>query len=348
MSAAATYVFRPCKSKELTQHSLPPENATKVNWADDDGEANGTQLMRGSGNAEPALTNAANGAPQIEQFDDGKGEKVIVEYRTNAEGKQVKITRRIKRTLINTKVNHSVAERKTWAKFGLEKGSQPGPNSGTTSIGANVQIKLIAGAAKEPEPDPTEAMREKLANKRVQCRLCKGDHYTARCPYRDTLEAIPGAGGDVPDSDKVAAAAAAGVSLSGESATGKVNPVAAALGAGGMGPGKYKPPSLRSGAVPAHGMGGPSQRDETATLRVTNLSEDVEEEDLRDLFRYYGRVTRIFVGRDRETGLCKGFAYVNFEDRASADMARQKLDGYPYSNLILSCQWSQPRGERPH
>ena len=53
------------------------------------------------------------------------------------------------------------------------------------------------------------------------------------------------------------------------------------------------------------------------------------------------------MGRDRETGLCKGFAYVNFEDRASADQARQKLDGYPYSNLILSCQWSQPRGEPP-
>jgi eukaryotic translation initiation factor 3 subunit G len=292
-----------------------------------------------------------NGAPRIEQHDEGNGVHVIVEYRRNADGKQVKVTRRIKRTLINTKVNHNVAERKTWPKFGLEKNSQPGPNSGTTSIGANVQVKLVAGASKEPEPDPTEAMREKLANKRVQCRLCKGDHYTARCPYRDTLEAIPGAGGDVPDSDTVAAAAAAGVSLTSEgaAAAGKMNPVSAALGAAvANAPGKYKPPSLRSGAMPSHGMGGPTQRDESATLRVTNLSEDVEEEDLRDLFRRYGRVTRIFVGRDRETGLCKGFAYVNFEDRASADQARQKLDGYPYSNLILSCQWSQPRGERPH
>lgn len=279
--------------------------------------------------------------PRVETRDEGNGIQVVTEYRTNADGKKVKVTRRIKRTLVSTKVNHVVAERKTWAKFGLEKSAAPGPHSGTTSIGANVQIKLTAGAQKEPEPDPTEAMREKLANKRVQCRLCKGDHYTARCPYRDTLEAIPGAGGDVPDSDTVAAAAAAGLSLSGDSAADKMNPAAA-------GPGKYKPPSLRSGAVPTPGMGGPTQRDETATLRVTNLSEDVEEEDLRDLFRRYGRVTRIFVGRDRETGACKGFAYVNFEDRASADMARQKLDGYPYSNLILSCQWSQPRGERPH
>ena len=116
---------------------------------------------------------------------------VIVEYRRNADGKQVKVTRRIKRTLINTKVNHNVAERKTWPKFGLEKNSQPGPNSGTTSIGANVQVKLVAGASKEPEPDPTEAMREKLANKRVQCRLCKGDHYTARCLIETHLKLFP-------------------------------------------------------------------------------------------------------------------------------------------------------------
>lgn len=287
--------------------------------------------------------------PQIEMRDEGNGVQVVTEYRTNEDGKKVKVTRRIKRTLVSTKVNHHVAERKSWAKFGLEKNAAPGPHTGTTTIGANVQIKLAAGALREPEPDPTEAMREKLANKRVQCRLCKGDHYTARCPYRDTLEAIPGAGGDVPDSEAMAAAAAAGLSLSGDAAgANKLGAAGAAgLGAAGAGPGKYKPPSLRSGAVPAPGMGH-MQRDESATLRVTNLSEDVEEEDLRDLFRRYGRVTRIFVGRDRETGACKGFAYVNFEDRASADMARQKLDGYPYSNLILSCQWSQPRGERPH
>lgn len=315
-----------------------------MNWADDEAEDSGRWY-----HYESSRLTTGNGA-RVETRDEGNGVTVVTEYRTNAEGKKVKVTRRIKRTLISTKVNHVVAERKNWAKFGLEKNAAAGPHSGTTSIGANVQIKLTAGATKEPEPDPTEAMREKLANKRVQCRLCKGDHYTARCPYRDTLEAIPGAGGEAPDAEAAAAAAAAaGLPLNTDPATAaaKINPAAAALGGAGAGPGKYKPPSLRSGAVPSTGVGGPGHRDEYATLRVTNLSEDVEEEDLRDLFRRYGRVTRVFVGRDRETGACKGFAYVNFEDRASADLARQKLDGYPYSNLILSCQWSQPRGERP-
>lgn len=313
--------------------SIPPTAQKNADWADDDAE---------DGACTSHTTDPASSTPRIETRDEGNGVQTVVEYRTNADGKQVKVTRRIKRTLVSTRVNHDVAERKGWTKFGLEKNAAAGPHGGTTSIGANVQVKLMAGGTKEPEQDPTDAMREKLANKRVQCRLCKGDHYTARCPYRDTLEAIPGAGGEAPDGDAATAALAGGD----PSAAAKINPAAAALGAAGLGPGKYKPPSLRSGAVPMT-MGGPTQRDDSSTLRVTNLSEDVEEEDLRDLFRRYGRVTRIYLGRDRETGACKGFAYVNFEDRASADLARQKLDGFPYSNLILSCQWSQPRADRP-
>lgn len=38
-----------------------------------------------------------------------------------------------------------MAERKTWAKFGLEKGSKPGPDRATTTVGENVYLKLSAG-----------------------------------------------------------------------------------------------------------------------------------------------------------------------------------------------------------
>lgn len=291
-----------------TADPIPP----KTNWADDDDDA------------------------RVEVRDEGNGIQTVVEYRRNANGKQVKLTRRIKRTLVSHVVDEDVAERKSWAKFGNEKDSGPGPQSGTTSIGPSLTLKLSAGASKEPEPDPTVAMREKLANKRVQCRMCRGDHYTAHCPYRDTLEAIPGAGMEPANADP---AATAGLATSGDLNT------ASKLGAAAPTVGKYRPPNARAGAGgPSATMGG--QRDESATLRVTNLSELVEEEDLRDLFRRYGRVTRVFVGRDRDTGLCKGFAYVNFDTRENADLARQKLDGYPYDNLILSCQWSQPRGDR--
>jgi len=91
---------------------------------------------------------------------------------------------------------------------------------------------------------------------------------------------------------------------------------------------------------------GPGSRDDLPTLRVTNISEDVQEQDLRDLFGVFGRVARVYVGRDRETGIGKGFAFVSFEDRSTAQKAMEKLNGRGYDNLILSVQWSQPRADQ--
>jgi len=82
-------------------------------------------------------------------------------------------------------------------------------------------------------------------------------------------------------------------------------------------------------------------RDDLPTLRVTNISEDVQEADLRELFGTFGRVARVYVGRDRETGIGKGFAFVSFEERAVAQRAMEKMHGRGYDSLILNVQWSR-------
>ncbi|PFX27269.1 Eukaryotic translation initiation factor 3 subunit G [Stylophora pistillata] len=48
-----------------------------------------------------------------------------------------------------------------------------------------------------------------------------------------------------------------------------------------------------------------SQRDETATIRVTNLSEDTRESDLMELFRPFGPISRIFLAKDKNTNQSK-------------------------------------------
>jgi len=45
---------------------------------------------------------------------------------------------------------------------------------------------------------------------------------------------------------------------------------------------------------------------------VTNLSDDVTEADLQELFRPFGPVSRVFVAVDRATGENRGFAFVNY------------------------------------
>ncbi|KAI0741793.1 hypothetical protein C8Q80DRAFT_1196293 [Daedaleopsis nitida] len=111
--------------------------------------------------------------------------------------------------------------------------------------------------------------------------------------------------------------------------------------------GKCVPPSMRGGRGPGESMGLPGgSRDDLPALRVTKVSEDTQENDLRDLFGVFGRVARVYVGRDRETGAGKGFAFVSFEEKAVAQKAMEKMHGRGYHNLILNIQWTKPREQR--
>jgi translation initiation factor 3 subunit G len=138
-------------------------------------------------------------------------------------------------------------------------------------------------------------------------------------------------------------------------------PAAPAASSGG----KYVPPSMRAGAgrgagESMYGRGG-TNRDDMPTLRVTNVPDDANDEDLRDLFGQCGRVARVYIGKDRDTGIGKGYAFVSFDEKAIAQKAIDKLNGFGkplllhfslrvtdaevayagYGNLILSVQWSR-------
>ncbi|KAG0145384.1 hypothetical protein CROQUDRAFT_575556 [Cronartium quercuum f. sp. fusiforme G11] len=271
--------------------------------------------------------------PISETIDQSTGIKTIIEIKFNEAGKKIKTIRKIKRTLITTQVSHSVAIRKQWSKFGAELGKKSGPDSSTTTLGEAVKIKLIAGGIKEQIVEPTKVTNNTGVSRRITCRLCQGDHFTASCPYKETLGNV--LGGDTA-AEEIQDAPAVNQSSGG--------------GTGGGASGKYVPPSQRLDAN-KRGAGDSMQqksnnRDDLPTLRVTNLSEDVQESDLWDLFARFGRISRIYVGKDQETGLCKGFAFVSFEDRNEAEKAMKKINGLPYDHLILGCMWSLPRGER--
>lgn len=70
------------------------------------------------------------------------------------------------------------------------------------------------------------------------------------------------------------------------------------------------------------------------------MSEFAEEQDLRDMFERWGRVTRVFLAKDRDTGRAKGFAFVSYADRADAARACEKMDGCRFSihyNITDGC-----------
>jgi len=74
------------------------------------------------------------------------------------------------------------------------------------------------------------------------------------------------------------------------------------------------------------------------------LSEDVKDADLRELFRRFGPIQRIYLAKDRETHQSRGFAFINFFNRDEAAKAIQTLNGHGYDHLILSVTWANPSG----
>ena len=48
---------------------------------------------------------------------------------------------------------------------------------------------------------------------------------------------------------------------------------------------------------------------------------------MREIFERFGRVTRVFLAKDRDTGRAKGFAFISFQERSDAAKACEKIDG---------------------
>ena len=62
-------------------------------------------------------------------------------------------------------------------------------------------------------------------------------------------------------------------------------------------------------------------------LYVGNLSYNVTNQSLEQLFAEYGQVKSAQVVQDRDTGRSKGFGFVEFEDEAAAKAAIEGMNG---------------------
>ncbi|KAH8068844.1 hypothetical protein JL721_6416 [Aureococcus anophagefferens] len=122
--------------------------------------------------------------------------------------------------------------------------------------------------------------------------------------------------------------------------------------AAGGGKSTYVPPSMRGQAgagVAGSAIARMAQFDDRdqASLRVTNISEDTCEADLQVLFAPYGRIARIYLAKDRETMVSRGFAFVSYIHRQDAERAMAALQGHGYDHLILKIEWAKPSVPKP-
>ena len=308
---------------------------------------------------------------------DVNGHKTITTYRSDESGKKFKMVRVVKVTKKTTKMHKGVLERRKWPKFGEVKGNKPGfqglgYTDGHTCLDASDQTldmtpKLVV--AEEANESATRAF-EKM-------------NVTSFEAWR------PKQRGEGEMLDEGAGRFGAGggdlSGLGGGGGGGGLAALAAAqeakIGGGGSG---YVPPSMRNadGTRNEALVGAMPERDDSCTVRVSNLSEDVKDQDLRELFRRFGAIQRIYLAKDRETQQSRGalplaranqaspphshsslprrhpasrrptpslppprhagFAFINFYQKEDAAAAIAKLDGHGYDHLILSVSWANP------
>jgi hypothetical protein len=125
----------------------------------------------------------------------------------------------------------------------------------------------------------------------------------------------------------------------------------------------YVPPGMRGGPA----GGGPGRMDRMGgggggvddastenTIKVSNLTKSVTDEDLKELFGRFGSIYRVSLPKSEKmlpNGVVirepKGFAYVAYYQRRDAEAAFEKLQGHGYDHLILKLEWARPHKEGP-
>jgi len=92
--------------------------------------------------------------------------------------------------------------------------------------------------------------------------------------------------------------------------------------------GKYVPKFKRNGEKPID--------KNINTIRISNISDNADEQDIRDLFYNYGRITRLYYNQ-------KGFAFLTYSEKNACEKAVEAVNGHPYDYLILSVEMAESK-----
>jgi hypothetical protein len=243
---------------------------------------------------------------------DENGIKYSYQFKTNEDGKKIRITRKIYVSKNVKKVNKRVEERRQrWKKFGRAAGVE-GIDMGSTYRGDEVYLVLGEHEKLERERQEQEKKDKKELEELYNSLIVEGRRPAMplggpSAPWRPTLR--PGS------------------STTTTSPTGRT-PTA----------GAYVPPHKSR-------PGGPDvtpDEENTTTLRITNLSDETTENDLMEMFRDYGSIARVYLVRDKESNTSRGFAFVTFTNRSDAQRAMVAKNGTGWDHLILSIEWARP------
>lgn len=156
-------------------------SSSRIKWGDvDDHEFDSTASTVQQRSSTTHNNNDIKPGTATESFDKASGIKTVVEYTTNAEGKTVRVTRRIKSQTKSIQINKNVLLRRKWRKFGDASNAGTGIEMNVT-IPSNELITLDLSTAKSrnhnDEKDESALDKLKGGSSIVVCSYCKGMQY---------------------------------------------------------------------------------------------------------------------------------------------------------------------------
>lgn len=290
-------------------------------WADADDESDSDA----GGDANPK----ADGGARFETQADENGIKLVIEYK-ESNGKTYKVTKRVKQTITTRWTNKAMTARKDMAKFGKVVTNDPTEEAMHVKqmeedVNVEFSRKTVTLAAKDD-------VEEKFFEESIG--VCES-LFKERKVWTDV------------NRDKQTERDADPTGIRAQLDEKKIEPIGGASAGPTPAEGnRYVPPSMRGkdGGGKGDGKGGKDfQQQQEASLRITNLSEDAKEGDLQELFGQFGRLQRVYIAKDRETGYPRGFAFITYYNRVDAQKAIDKLHGHGYDNLILQVSFAKPK-----
>jgi RNA recognition motif-containing protein len=82
------------------------------------------------------------------------------------------------------------------------------------------------------------------------------------------------------------------------------------------------------------------------SIFVAKLDFGVTKEQLSELFEAYGKVNRVNIPTDKDTGKPRGFAFVEMYDADEASNAISALDGHEINRRRLAVKIAEKRGDQ--
>lgn len=306
---------------------------SKLGWgdADDSDEEDNARMLHSSKDGDASNVTVP---PTHYSRVDKNGIQVVTSYKPGKQAGQLLIKtvtkQRVERYTV--KEPKGVQERRAWKKFGTAVQDEKDGTQTTVQSKDDVLMENPNADTDLQDQDETAQLSNNL------------NEFWAKQQRRQLERKFDVAGADEEG------AGDAGAASGGADGWTQVRGGAAGAAAAG---GRYVPPSMRGGAASAGtafkggrpGAGG-NTMDDLNTIRVTNLSENTTEADLQELFSHFGRVSRVYLAKNKETMESRGFAFVTFVSQKDAAVAMEKLQGFGYDHLILKLEWARPNAPK--